>query len=756
MIRRHFLFLLLLSSVEIRASDSLQEQARHAAVYVAARQYDRALEIYHDLPQEQLNEWQRATVLYNIGTILVAQQRWDAAIQTLEQVPMSDDSSPLLRRRGYYNLAVALLGLAKSQMYLYAIDDPSFLDRSRAFGEILQRAWSVLDKADKAACELRQIEGGTTCQVPFDIAVARQRTKQLQSNLYELQRQNRFVELSFAFKISRLLIILGANERWLEHVTSNDDALADAQTLAQLAPLWTIAKSDMITEHLSDQYLQSRRIFLDSAFTQYQEGVVALDQGGLVRGRDHIKAAGYWLRGVLELEIGDEIEALLKIQTMANVIGNNSADFTQALDALTQSWLKNSLRLLPAVDPKLADEMTAALKTQPARALLLYRIVTRNFGAIIADLLQTQPLNLPRVSEQLETIQQYGMQGSTADQRKTLQNALEVVSRGTSDDDVRQILQTLAITWDLNGFLQELIGQLFEDYLLRIARRELVVEGLQRLGARLEQLKHFMELPEVGKMAGAAGPIIAENIGNAMADHVLGIQALQGHQVAVARIFFGEVTYWLGSAERRSLGVVSNTPEPLLRVAVGEEQHAMQVVSAVMELPEDQRQPASPYAVPLHEAMRLAQKQALAWAAPFVGVVLAHQREVFEADGKGDSSCQRYPWEEVLPLYFLGEAAADKASDSLAGAVTSLSSVLSDQKVAYRKWLKALEMLQQGNSKAAATKKQTLEQPETVSGTQMLSTSIDEILRQLQQMDRQDSTEQRGQQPVQAGGGKPW
>ncbi len=105
---------------------------------------------------------------------------------------------------------------------------------------------------------------------------------------------------------------------------------------------------------------------------------------------------------------------------------------------------------------------------------------------------------------------------------------------------------------------------------------------------------------------------------------------MQAQQTKVAHLFFSEVGYWLKVAAQRGLEPLPQDPVQLLSQAVAAEQHAMQVVSAIMEFSEEERQASSPFAVPLHDSMRLAQQQPALWAAPFVGAVLARQRDAFK------------------------------------------------------------------------------------------------------------------------------
>ncbi len=687
-------FLAMTSSL---TAESPEDRARHASVYAAARQYERAEDIYRALLNDKLQPWQRQTVQFNLATLLVDQQLWEAATKAFEEIAIDANSSPLLRRRYYYNFAVALMGLVKSQMYLPNMDDPTFTDKVRHLEKKLKLATQALDRAQAAECDLSKLEGRDTCATQTDITTGRQRAKQLFAAMAQLQRLNRFEDLSLDAQISRLIVLLQENGQALE-------------------PMWKIVQVE-----LSSEPMNLRLTFFNRALQAYQD--------------QHFSVAIQWLRGILDLEIGDEIEALLQMRIRG------------ATEENVQALLQEKLKRVPVTNTDLLALIGNSL-TDPIRALELYRIATGRFGALAASLLAASSDDMVHA---MNAVSQYSALKATSEQLQALQDLKDAPDRSK--------VEAFGLSWDLNGFLKERFGILYENYLLAVAHRQLPGDQLQSFGDQLDQLKRFIELPEVAKIASASGSVLTAALANALNDQSWGVKALQAQQLGVGHLFFSEVAYWLGVAARRGLEELPQEPTQLLSQVVAEEQHAMQVVSAIMEFSEEERQASSPFAVPLHETMRLAQQQPTVWAAPFVGAVLARQREAFSGKN-GGNPCQRSPWNEVMPLYFLGESAADRATDNLAQATTSLSSVLSEQKVAYRKWLKALEILQDEKTKAAqrqATAESTTK-PQSVStpGLQMPSNAIDDILRQLQQMDRDDTIPQTGKQSVQSGGVKPW
>lgn len=614
------LILLLLLPVTVVGAETIEERARTAAIYVEAHQYPKAVEIYDALLDSALTPWQRSFVLYNLGTTLIEEQRWEEALKMFQQVSLDSDSSPLLRRRYYYNLAVALLGYAKSQEGLFNVDDPSFLDRYKRLEGLLSSAEAALRAADAADCFLVQLEGAGACETPVDSTLARQRLKELQASLADEEREFDANQLSTGMVVAKLLLAIDEEVYWLSLAALFPEGQQtlpfEAQQLEWLRPYW----ERLTVEELPDEQHQ----LVIAAFTDYEQAVTVLEKG------------------------------------------DNSGAST---------LLRNS--------------------TSRLRELL-------NLSA-----------------------------GLESDTSKNLTPIEE---------------------------LQQKLAEVTVRYELALAHRHLVLQTFSDLTEALGQLKHFMELPEAGKIAGIALPSLTETVGLAMTDHLAGVEALKVQQDAVARIFFQEAVYWLVEARKRSFDVPMASPEMLLTYALDEQRHAMQLVSEVMELPEQQRQPSSPYAKALHEAMRLAQKQAERWSAPFVRTVLQHQRQAFHAMGHDDMTCQRFPWNEALPLYFLGEAAADSATTNLAHAATSLSSVLKDQKVAYRKWLKALELLREKKSSPPANKSAEAKMPpsEQAAGAPTLNPSMEDTLKLLQQMDREDRNVRPTPPVTQTGGEKPW
>ena len=116
------------------------------------------------------------------------------------------------------------------------------------------------------------------------------------------------------------------------------------------------------------------------------------------------------------------------------------------------------------------------------------------------------------------------------------------------------------------------------------------------------------------------------------------------------------------------------TPENILKSALDEQQYS----SNLMGLTKD------------NSVIQEAQHNVELRARPFLNTVLALQQEKYKNQG-----CQRHPWDQVLPLFTRGYAAAQRAESSLKDASIPLNSVIIDQEKARRDWNEALRKLQE-------------------------------------------------------------
>lgn len=331
-------------------------------------------------------------------------------------------------------------------------------------------------------------------------------------------------------------------------------------------------------------------------------------------------------------------------------------------------------------------------------------------------------------------------------QEKTIHAALAYrqAERSLQQDSTANAIQSLKSSLDdlmaalkMNQGTENSLSNLAVDYTIALAYNQLSTDRIAPFTARLEQL--VKEAPSDAALAWA------------LSQHTEGIKALDAGQPTIARIFLTSADHTLLKATQERTLNSQSTSEQRLANLLQDQAHALQIVAAVMDLPPEDRQSSSPFAVPLHDAMRRSQGRYESQIAPLVASVLQTQKRAFKGDGPQHESCQSRPWGEVMPLVFLGESAAARASELLAEPKSSLSTVFDYQKVAYRKWLKAIELLQEN----ATSSSRELSPPPPSSPSRTWWT--DDSQRLLLQMNREDKEKSASQQPTSLPpGGKPW
>lgn len=683
--------------------------------YVEARQYEKALHLYQAMQQESFESWQHRIIDYNIGVILLQQGHWEEAVKAFQAVNVNDSDSPLLRVRYYYNLALSLFEYAQTQESQLSPEETSFIDRFQLQQLILQKVMDALEKAQEADCELQKIEGARECHPTIASKDVRARVIQMQGKLNRKDQEYQVVQLSVAEKAAKLLISLRDEEAWLMMVGDSPmDFPADVEQMKALTPLWNSFRVDEIEDHQQ---------WVDRAFSSYRDALTALQNGNSGAAQMALRASSSWLRAMLYSVVEeDELTALLQAKIHDNAMGQSSTELDDSI-ARQMEKLPNSIKNA----------------RNPNVQLTLYRIKQGRYGAIIADIWEN-PKKL-----KLLTYFEKKIPSLTNEQLSSLQKVLSA-----SPQDRREALQNMALVWDVKGFIRQRLNTLIQRYILLLQHRTLNEDAFEKIAVSISDLKNFLEFPDVTKVK--ISPVMAEALGIAMSYQSLGQEALKTSQLNIGRIFFSETLNQLKQAYFNSFEVSSSVPAQLMRRAVVAQRHAMQLVSQVMQLPSDQRSSSSLYSQSIHDAMRQTQKTPLLALASFVPVVMTQQKRAFEIRGKREGTCQKSPWDEVIPLYFLGENAAQRAGEALAQGATSLSNVLDDQKVAYRKWLKALELLKDGKSTTHTNEAQN----ERIPGVPAQSLTIEDTLKLLQQMDRDDRQKEIKSPVVKGGDGRPW
>lgn len=206
-----FVFLLTalgLCSIQLAADDT--DLMRQAEAFYDVQEYSQARGIYQNILQESLQPWQRAIILYNIGTVFLADKQWDQAISTLQSVPVSDNPSPLLYYQVLHNLILAYIGKAQSQTLS---NNPS------QASDLFKKALDLFPPAEEAHCTVQKLKGYETCIQLNDLRTLHDYIKQQLAFMLKKQESDAILQTSFQDGLTWLLSAINNMSSHLDFIS---------------------------------------------------------------------------------------------------------------------------------------------------------------------------------------------------------------------------------------------------------------------------------------------------------------------------------------------------------------------------------------------------------------------------------------------------------------------------------------------------------------------------------------------------------
>jgi len=140
-----------------------QDLLKNAKYFFEAGDYGRSEALYAEMLQQNLNNFEKAVVMYNQGTALLKNEDLQKSVQVFELIGISGNPPPFLIRRIKTNLSLAKY---KKALLLLPSDSQNILEKA---AYLLKSSQSEAHAAKKAACELQKIEGRQECNLPQDL-----------------------------------------------------------------------------------------------------------------------------------------------------------------------------------------------------------------------------------------------------------------------------------------------------------------------------------------------------------------------------------------------------------------------------------------------------------------------------------------------------------------------------------------------------------------------------------------------------------
>lgn len=195
------LLIIAVSLPAVGSADSMTLM-NEAKVYIDVEEYSQAREIYQNLLQGTLTPWQRAVVLYDLGTSFLLEKQWDQAIAVLNSVPVDDYPSPLLRYRVKYNTILAFIGKAQA-----------LTNKPQEAIKILTQAMKVIPSTETTHCDLEKAEGYSECSEVKNLTLLKDYIKQQLAVMLEKKTSDAILNSSFQEGLP--LLLRGVNESFL-------------------------------------------------------------------------------------------------------------------------------------------------------------------------------------------------------------------------------------------------------------------------------------------------------------------------------------------------------------------------------------------------------------------------------------------------------------------------------------------------------------------------------------------------------------
>lgn len=153
----------------VECAESRDEQLHLGAAYFAAEDYPEAIRVFQGLLDQNLSGWERSIVAYNLGTVFAVQGNEEKAIETLQMIPIDNDTSPLLVYRLRSNLAAA--NFRRGKAISRAIQDHAPLTQDPFFKVVyfFKQALQEIPLAQEAECRLYQMIGENSCPKNFNL-----------------------------------------------------------------------------------------------------------------------------------------------------------------------------------------------------------------------------------------------------------------------------------------------------------------------------------------------------------------------------------------------------------------------------------------------------------------------------------------------------------------------------------------------------------------------------------------------------------
>lgn len=726
----------------------IQRLSKEAEAAFQAGQYSSASESYSALLKEDLNPQQRSLVYYNYGTSLLKLEKWVQARQVYKNIPIDEDTPPLIRLRLFSNTAVAYL-----QELIHRQD--SLDETSEKFPQDIQSLLSLalegleaVELTLRAEQALATLEGRASQENPQQIQFTRKRIKREYARLYQRLKAYEILQLDWEQLSQRLLKSLQNDLSFLDTLGvssqgQNYELKERAILQRDLEPFW-----DQGRVYLSKQEEKEHELlFLEAEKGFYSERDLLME-GQLWPARRALARSLLFLNTLKELSNEkDPILWILERRILLRERQRAAESVRPYFEALKAEELDYSLllsRLLDQIsfpeeenpDPiqvelarQLAKRLAQSVQDQASletvhseeawRDLARYKQLIipiadglqmfRNFWDYTRQLSnwemgdRTQALQMLReweaLEEKLELREQLVQE---AEKIKTSQVLAELKNAdGYQEQAIEGEEEALSAfwqastralyAWDLESLIESELTALIQAHHKTLRSDPLTPSKLRLLQDRGKELKLWIEQSQEKGVESSSYESLKKELDRAHRWASDSIFALRSEQGTLAKVFLAAARNDLMRVQRK-WGQKPSTPKEVLETGVLEQGQTL-----------DYNRSAS--------TMRLNTELNQRW----LDLLVEEQQLVLESvedfpdsvlsaiqSQSGNSAGEQVdpsviwqtdPWKEVMPLFEAGVLVAAEAKDELEKEQVDPSQAAQKKQQAIAYWKEALELL---------------------------------------------------------------
>lgn len=195
-------FLILTLKMPLLSATQDAEDFLAKALY-ETEDYRQSRQVYENLLKDNPPHWEKEELIYNIGTLLIHEEKLEEALVKLKEI--SHSPNPLVRKRALANIAIIHFYQARDLAEFIEKKDEASPEEYHKGIFLFRESLKTVREAQKASCDLEIIKGKKTCEANPELDEIKEMIKVQFALFLEKFEQNQIAHLNLNDGIPLLL-----------------------------------------------------------------------------------------------------------------------------------------------------------------------------------------------------------------------------------------------------------------------------------------------------------------------------------------------------------------------------------------------------------------------------------------------------------------------------------------------------------------------------------------------------------------------